>query len=273
MANIEGRIKPAFPTWPMGAFHAEQWSLDKLCQVARQLGVEAIEVVNPEDLPTLKKHGLVSSLTVSHWFTKGFVHKNFWPEVTEGYKKAIDANAAQGKGFTNVVAFWGYGDSTAEGGGPVTLDEAKKNLIEGYKSIIKYAEEKGQVLCLEPLNSRDGGDWKGHPEYQGSNMDDCMEVIKAVGSPSLKLLFDMYHVQIMNGDLIRRIRDNAEYIGYVQAAGVPGRYELDENQEINFPAVLKALDDSGYRGYLGLEFIPTRDPMESLTEAVSFFRD
>ena len=88
MANIEGKIKPAFPTWPMGAFHSEQWSLDKLCQVARQLGVEAIEVVNPEDLPILKKHGLVSSLTVSHWFTKGFVHKNFWPEVTEGYKAA-----------------------------------------------------------------------------------------------------------------------------------------------------------------------------------------
>jgi hydroxypyruvate isomerase len=82
----------------------------------------------------------------------------------------------------------------------------------------------------------------------------------------------MYHVQIMNGDLIHRIRDNAEYIGYVQAAGVPGRYELDETQEIYFPAVLKALADNGYRGYVGMEFIPTKDPMDSYAQAVAFFR-
>jgi hydroxypyruvate isomerase len=272
MGYIEGKIKPALPTWPMGAYHPEQWSLDKLCQVAKQLGVEAIEVVKPEEMPTLKKYGLVSSLAVAHWFTKGYVHKNFWPEITEGYKKAIDANAEHG--FTNICAFWGYGDSTAEGGGRVSLEEAKKNLIEGYKSIVGYAEKKGSVLCLEPLNSRDGADWKGHPEYQGSNMDDCLEVIKAVGSPALKLCFDMYHVQIMNGDLIRRVQDHAEYIGYVQAAGVPGRFELDKKQEINFPAVLRALVDNGYRGYLGMEFIPTKkDPMDSYVEAVQFFRD
>ena len=272
MASLEGKLKPAFTTWPMGAYHPEKWSLDKLCQVAKQMGVEAIEVVQPEELATLKKYGLVSSLTVSHWFTKGYVHRNFWPEITAAYKKAIDANAEYG--FKTVCAFWGYGDSTAEGGGNVSLAEAKKNLIEGYKSIVGYAESKGVTLCLEPLNSRDGADWKGHPEYQGSNMDDCMEVIKAVGSPSLKLLFDMYHVQIMNGDLIRRIRDNAEYIGYVQAAGVPGRFDLDENQEINFPSVLQALVKHGYQGYVGMEFIPTKaDPMESLEAAVAFFRN
>ncbi|HEX2613445.1 MAG TPA: TIM barrel protein [Fibrobacteria bacterium] len=271
MGVLEGKIKPALPTWPMNLFHPEKWSLEKLCQVARQLGVEAIEVVNPEDLPMLAKYGLTCSLTVSHWFTKGYMHRAFWPEITAAYKKAIDANAAHG--FTNVVAFWGYGDSTAEGGGIVTLEEAKKNLIEGYKGIVKYAEEKGCVLCLEPLNSRDPADWKGHPEYQGSNMDDCLDVIKAVGSPALKLCFDMYHVQIMNGDLIRRVRENHEYIGYAQAAGVPGRYELDEDQEINFPAVLRALAENGYRGYLGMEFIPTKaDPMDSLVQAVDFFR-
>jgi hydroxypyruvate isomerase len=271
MGVLEGKIKPALPTWPMNLFHPEKWSLEKLCQVARQLGVEAIEVVNPEDLPMLAKYGLTCSLTVSHWFTKGYMHRAFWPEITAAYKKAIDANAAHG--FTNVVAFWGYGDSTAEGGGIVTLEEAKKNLIEGYKGIVKYAEEKGCVLCLEPLNSRDPADWKGHPEYQGSNMDDCLDVIKAVGSPALKLCFDMYHVQIMNGDLIRRVRENHEYIGYAQAAGVPGRHELDEDQEINFPAVLRALAENGYRGYLGMEFIPTKaDPMDSLVQAVDFFR-
>ncbi|HLU69764.1 MAG TPA: TIM barrel protein [Fibrobacteria bacterium] len=271
MGVIDGKLKPALPTWPMGLYHPEKWSLDKLCQVAKQLGVEAIEVVAPEDLPTLKKYGLVSALTNSHWFDKGYVHPAFHDEVTAAYRKSIDAAAAHG--FKNVIAFWGPGDTSAYGGGVVSLEEGKKNLIAGYKSIIGYAEEKGVELCLEPLNSRDGADWKGHPEYQGSDMDDCMEVIKAVGSPNFKLLLDIYHVQIMNGDLIHRIRDNAEYIGYVQAAGVPGRYELDDTQEINFPAVLKALVDNGYRGYVGMEFIPTKeDPMDSYVEAVEFFR-
>jgi sugar phosphate isomerase/epimerase len=271
MGIIEGKIKLALTTWPMGLFHPEKWSLDKLCQVAKQLGVEAIEVVAPEDLPTLKKYGLVSSLTVAHWFTKGYCQRPFWDECTAAYKKAIDANAEHG--FTNVVSFWGYGSNVAEGGGVVSLEEGKKNMIAGYKEIVGYAEKKGVVLCLEALNSRDSGDWKGHPEYQGSNVDDCLDVIKAVGSPSLKLCFDMYHIQIMNGDLIRRIRDNIDYIGYVQAAGVPGRHELDETQEINFPAVLKALAESGYRGYLGMEFIPTKDPMDSLAQAGAFFRN
>lgn len=270
MGILEGKIKPALPTWPMGLYHPEKWSLDKLCQVAKQLGVEAIEVVQPEDLPTLKKYGMTCALTNSHWFDKGYVHKAFWPEVTAAYRTAIDAASAHG--FKTVIAFWGPGDTSAYGGGVVSLEEGKRNLIEGYKGIVGYAEQKGVELCLEPLNSRDPEDWKGHPEYQGSNMDDCIEVIKAVGSPAFKLLFDMYHVQIMNGDLIRRIRDNAEYIGYVQAAGVPGRYELDEHQEINFPAVLRALHDVGYQGYLGMEFIPTKDPMDAYVEAVSFFR-
>jgi hydroxypyruvate isomerase len=271
MGVTEGKIKPALPTWPMGLYHPEKWSLDKLCQVAKQLGVEAIEVVAPEDLPILKKYGLVCALTNSHWFDKGYVHPNFHAEVTAAYKKSIDAASAHG--FKTVIAFWGPGDTSAYGGGVVSLEQGKKNLIAGYKSIVGYAEEKGVELCLEPLNSRDAADWKGHPEYQGADMDDCMEVIKAVGSPNFRLLLDIYHVQIMNGDLIRRIQDNAEYIGYVQAAGVPGRYELDETQEINFPAVLKALADNGYRGYVGMEFIPTRtDPMDSYVEAVEFFR-
>lgn len=271
MGIIEGKIKMSMTTWPMTTFHDEKWSLDKLCQTAKQLGLEAVEVVNPDELPVLKKYGLVSSLTVAHWFTKGYNQPAFRDEITAAYKKAIDANAEHGA--TNIVSFWGYGDATAEGGGVVTLEEAKKNMIEGYKEIVGYAEQKGCVLCLEPLNSRDGADWKGHPEYQGSNVDDCLEVIRAVGSPALKLCFDMYHIQIMNGDLIRRIRDNIDVIGYVQAAGVPGRFELNETQEINFPAVLKALADSGYRGYLGMEFIPTKpDPMDSLAQAVAFFR-
>jgi hydroxypyruvate isomerase len=112
---------------------------------------------------------------------------------------------------------------------------------------------------------------KGHPGYQGDQLDYCMEVLKAVSSPSLKLVFDFYHVQIMSGDLIRRIGEVKDYIGHVQAAGNPGRNELDDNQEINFRGVLKAFARNGYRGHVGLEFLPTRDPLESLKEAIAAF--
>lgn len=269
MSSVKGKIKPALTTWPMGLYHPEKWSLDKLCEVAKGFGVEAIEVVAPEDCATVKKHGLVSALTNSHWFTKGYNCRKFWDECTAAYRKAIDANAACG--FKTVITFWGFEDTTSEGGEKVSLEEGKKNMIEGYKQIIGYAEKHGQTLVLESLNSRDPADWKGHPGYQGSNLDDCMDVIKAVGSPNLKLLFDLYHVQIMNGDLIRRIGEVKDYLGYLQAAGVPGRNELDASQEINFPAVLKAFADNGYRGYMGLEFIPTKDPMTAYKEALAFF--
>ncbi len=262
-------VKPALTKWCLGDANPQKWSLEKICQTANQLGVEAIEVVTPEDFPTLKKYGLVSSLSMSHWFTKGLNCRKLWDECLAAYRKAIDANAEAG--FKTVISFWGFADSTSEGGGKVTMEEGKKNLIEGYKQIVGYAEKKGQTLVLEPLNTRDGADMKGHPGYQGDLIDNCLDVIKAVGSPSLKLLFDFYHVQIMNGDIIRRIGEAKEYIGYVQAAGVPGRNELDESQELNFPAVLKAFADNGYRGYVGLEFIPAKDPLESVTKAVKVF--
>ena len=270
MSLIKGKIKPALATWCMGIVREEKWSLEKVCQVAKQLGMEAVEVVTPEDLPVLKSHGLVSALTTSHWFIKGPNNRLHWDECRAALMKSIDANAEFG--FTNVITFWGYEDTTSDGGSRVSLEEGKKNLIEFYKQIAPYAEQKKVVILLEALNTRDPADWKGHPGYQGANVEDCMDVVRAVGSSSFKLLLDIYHVQIMNGDLIRRIREYKDYIGYVQAAGVPGRNELDASQEINFPAVLKALAESGYRGYLGLEFIPTRsDPMESYSEAVEWF--
>lgn len=269
--QAKGWVKPALTKWCLQGPGTANWPLEQICQTARTLGVEAIEVVAPEDFPTLKRHGLKSALTNSHMFVRGMNNRAHWDECLGALRTAIDANAAFG--FDRAITFWGFEDTTSEGGSRVDLDEAKKNLIEGYKKIVGYAEEKGTVICLEPLNTRDAADMKGHPGYQGANIDDCLEVIQAVGSPSLKLLFDFYHVQIMNGDLIRRIGEAREYIGYVQAAGVPGRNELDESQEINFPAVLKAFADNGYAGYVGLEYIPTgEDATDALAAAVRVFK-
>jgi hydroxypyruvate isomerase len=262
-------LKPALTKWCLMDANPQHWPLEKICQVAQQLQVEAVEVVGPEDFPILKKYGLVSALTTAHWFVKCMNNRLFWKECLAAYRTSIDANAELG--YKNVISFWGFGDTTAEGGSRVDLEEGKRNLIEGYKQIVGYAEKKNVTLVLESLNTRDGADMKGHPGYQGDRIEDCLEVIKAVGSPNLKLLFDFYHVQIMSGDIIRRIEENKEYIGYVQAAGVPGRNELDEDQELNFSAILKAFATKGYKGYVGLEFIPAKEPLESLTKAVNLF--
>jgi hydroxypyruvate isomerase len=175
-----------------------------------------------------------------------------------------------------VVTFTGFSDTTREedgtpysGGSVVDRERGLANCVEGYKKIAGLAEQNGVNICLEPLNTRDAGAMKGHPGYQGAHLDYCLEVIRKVGSPRLKLLFDVYHVQIMDGDLIRRIGEiGGEAIGHVQVAGVPGRHELDDSQEVNWRAVMGALERAGYRGFVGLEFLPTRDPMESLAQAL-----
>ena len=123
------------------------------------------------------------------------------------------------------------------------------------------------TLCLEMLNSRVDVTMKGHPGYQGDHTDYCVDIIRRVGSPRLKLLFDVYHVQIMDGDVITRFRQYEDLIGHVHTAGVPGRGELDDTQEINYRGVMKAIADAGYQGYVGQEFIPTRDPLEGLRQA------
>ncbi len=140
-------------------------------------------------------------------------------------------------------------------------DVGADNCVEGFKQIVGHAEKKGVTLCLEMLNSRvSTHPMKGHPGYQGDHTDYCIDIIKRVGSPNLKLLFDIYHVQIMDGDVISRIRQHRDYIAHVHTAGNPGRGELDDKQEINYPPIMEALLEIGYQGHVGQEFIPTRDP-------------
>ena len=144
-----------------------------------------------------------------------------------------------------------------------------QNCITGIKEVIGHAEKKGVTLCIEHLNSRDGSDpMKGHPGYQGDDLDWVVKLIRGIGSPRLKVLFDIYHVQIMHGDLIRRIEQCKDVIGHIHTAGVPGRGELDDNQELNYPAIMRKLLQIGYTGFVGQEFIPTRDPLAGLTQAV-----
>jgi len=143
-----------------------------------------------------------------------------------------------------------------------------KNMVEGFKQIVGHAEKKKVTVCLEMLNSRVNIEMKGHPDYFCDKIEMAVEVCKRVGSERMKVLFDIYHVQIMEGDIIARIKQFHPYIGHYHTAGVPGRNELDETQEINYVPIMKAIVETGYKGYVGQEFIPTRDKALALNDVL-----
>jgi hydroxypyruvate isomerase len=257
-------------------FHArgEKWSADKVCQVARDLGCGSVELIGTEHWATLKKLGLVCAMAPNGMpgapFMRGFNNPRHRAELVERTRHAIDA--AADAGFPNVIAFVGFKWRTPDDAksGAIPPDEALTECVTGLKAVAGYAEKKGVTLCLEHLNTRDASDpMKGHPGYQGDDLDLCAAILRQVGSPRVKLLFDIYHVQVMHGDLLRRIEQTKDLIGHVHTAGCPGRGELDADQEINFPAVCKKLRAIGYTGYIGHEFIPTRDPLAGLRQALA----
>lgn len=270
----QGRIKQSIVPWCFELM-GEKWSFEKICQVARDLGCLSVELTGPENFATLKSYGLTCAIVQINMnpdppFLKGFNNPAFWPRVTKATLDAIDAAAEFGA--PNVICFTGYSARNPDDpkSSHLSAEKGAKNCVEGLKKIVGYAERKQVTLCLEMLNSRDDSHpMKGHPGYQGDHTDYCLDIIKRVGSPRLKLLFDVYHVQVMDGDVIRRIRQIPEYLGHVHVAGNPGRGELDDQQEIQFPPIMRALLDVGYEGYVGQEFIPTRDPLQGLREAVT----
>ena len=189
--------------------------------------------------------------------------------VIDATTKMIDACAEAG--FHSVIAFTGYKwrDASDPTSGEISPEEGADNCVKGFRQIMAHAEKKNITVCLEHLNSRDASDpMKGHPGYQGDDVDYVAGIIRRVGSERLKMLFDIYHVQVMNGDVIRRIEECKDVIGHVHTAGNPGRGELDDTQEINYPPIMRKLLDIGYKGFVGQEFIPTGDPLAGLQQAV-----
>jgi hydroxypyruvate isomerase len=257
-----GRIRQSIVHWCFEKY----WPVEEFIRAAKGLGVSSIELIPPKFFPQLKEAGLTNAIgqidmSPDPPFVKGFNNPKHWDRVIKATREAIDACAEYG--YKNVICFTGYSDGIAP-------DEGARNCVEGFKKVVGDAEKKGIALCLEMLNSRvTTHPMKGHPGYQGDHTDYCIDIIKRVGSPNFKLLFDIYHVQIMDGDIITRLRQYKEYIGHVHTAGNPGRGELDETQEIYYPPIMKALLEIGYTGHVGQEFIPTRDPLEGLRQAIT----
>lgn len=254
-----GRFKHSVCCWCF-----EKIGLERLAAEAVALGIPSIEIVPPEQWPILKQHGLVCAMTLSHSFLEGWCHTENHANCATKIKEAIDATSAAG--FPAVLTFSGLRKGMPD-------DVGLENTVTGLKSVIGYAERKNVTLCLEVLNSRVDEWMIGVPDYMCDTVEWAVEVCRRIDSERMKILFDIFHVQIMQGDLITRIKQFHPYIGHYHTAGVPGRHEIDASQEINYAAVIRAIAETGYTGYVGQEFLPVREPLQSLREAIKICED
>jgi hydroxypyruvate isomerase len=253
-ATTKGRLKQSVSRWPYSKI-----PLPEFAKACKAMGLAAIDLLQPEDWDTVRQYGLVSSMGYptkrDDFLSNGFNNRASHAMLIGELEKAIPLAAKHG--VPNVIAMFGNrkGISDAEGIAACS---------EGLKKIAPLAEENNVTICVELLNSK-----VDHKDYQGDHTAFGVEVMKNVASSRVKLLYDIYHMQIMEGDVIRTIRDNIAYLGHFHTGGVPGRHELDGTQELNWNAVAKAIADTGFKGFIAHEFVPTRDPLTSLREAVA----
>jgi hydroxypyruvate isomerase len=257
--NTAAAFKLSVTRWP---FH--QFTLEQLSQMARELGIDSVELLEPDEWAVPQRYGLTCAMgyaTVPNpetRLTQGFnrVENHSW--LIPAYERAIPLAAAAK--VPNVICFSGNRNGQND-------DEGRAICARGLAPLIPIAEKHGVTLCMELLNSR-----IDHPDYQCDHTAWGVALAKQVNSERFKLLYDIYHMQIMEGDVIRTITDNHRYIGHYHTGGVPGRHEIDSSQELNYPAVMRAIGATGFTGYVAQEFVPTRDPRASLAEAVRLCR-
>ncbi|MCC6282324.1 MAG: TIM barrel protein [Saprospiraceae bacterium] len=232
-------------------------SLDDLCLFGKQIGIEAIDLVGPKDWDTLKKHGISSSMCngAEIGLVDGWNEPKFHAQLIQNYTDMIPLVAKAG--YTNLICFSGNRRGMPD-------DVGLKNCADGLKKIMSLAEKNGVIIHMELLNSR-----VDHKDYMCDKTPWGVELCKSIDSPNFKLLYDIYHMQIDEGDVIRRIREHHAYIGHYHTAGVPGRHEIDESQELYYPAIMRAIVETGHKGYVAQEFIPvSSNKLASLAKAV-----
>jgi hydroxypyruvate isomerase len=248
-----GRIRQSVARWCY-----DKIPLPQLCDAARDMGLAGIDLLQAADWDLVHDKGLTCTMGYAadrrDFLRNGFTNRASHAMLLKELEQAIPL--AKKKGVPNLIAMFGNRDGRNDA---VAIDAA----IDGLRKIAPLAEQEGVTLCVELLNSR-----IDHADYHGDHTAFGVEVMTGVASPRVKLLYDIYHMQIMDGDVIRTIQRQAPYIGHYHTGGVPGRHELDDTQELNWRAVMRAIADTGYTGYVAHEFIPTRDPLTSLRDAV-----
>jgi len=249
---VKGRLKQSVARWCM-----EKIPFEELAKAVAAMGLKGIDLVDaPEEWAILKKYGLACSMVrAGTKIPDGFNRKENHEQLEKLYKEWIPRTAAAG--WPNIIAFSGNRQGLSD-------PEGMENCVIGLNRVKTIAEEHNVTICFEILNSK-----VNHKDYQFDHMPWGVEVIKRVNSPRVKILYDIYHAQIMDGDIIRTIRDNIQHISHFHTGGVPGRHELDHTQEQNWRSVATAIADFGYAGYFAHEFVPTREPLASLKEAVT----
>ena len=238
-------------------------SLDELARGARQLGLQSVELLEPDEWAVVQQHGLTCAMANAPGdprtrITHGFNRLEHHARLIPAYRDLIEQAAAAG--VPNVICFSGNRDGLDD-------DEGLENCARGLTGIVAAAERHRVNVVMELLNSR-----VDHPDYQCDRTAWGVALVQRVGSARFRLLYDIYHMQIMEGDVIRTIRENHEHIAHYHTGGVPGRNEIDATQELNYRAIMQAIADTGFEGYVGQEFIPQRDPLTSLAEAIEICR-
>ncbi len=247
----KGRIRQAACRWCY-----KDIPLDQLCAYGAQIGLKGIDLLQPEEYEAPRRYGLICTMayadggTISDALNRTENHA----AIEAGFRTRIPLAAKAG--IPNVITFSGNRRGMAD-------DEGARNTIAGLNRVKKIAEDNGVTICLELLNSK-----VDHPDYMCDHTAWGVRVMQEVNSPNVKLLYDIYHMQIMEGDLIATIRTNLAWIAHFHTGGVPGRHELDNTQEVQWDGVMRAIADAGFKGYVAHEFVPVRDPFTSLRAAV-----
>ncbi|HEY6061872.1 MAG TPA: TIM barrel protein [Gemmatimonadales bacterium] len=253
----DGRLKQSVCRWPFAGI-----PLPEFCRAARGMGLAAVDLLQPEEWAAARDAGLVCSLGYPSkrrdFIATGFNDRANHPMLIRELEETIPL-AAQA-GVPSVITMFGNRAGKSD-------DEGAAACIEGLRRVAPVAEAHGVTVCVELLNSK-----VDHADYQGDHTAFGVRVVTGVGSPRVKLLYDIYHMQIMEGDVIRTIRDHIAHIGHFHTGGVPGRHELDDTQELNYHAIAGAIADAGFAGYVAHEFEPTREPLVALREAVATCR-
>jgi len=250
--TLKGNIRHAVCRWCYNDIPLEQF-----CAASKEMGISAIDLVGPKDWPILKKYGLDSSMCngAEINLVDGWNDTAFHEQLIRNYTEMIPKVAAAG--YKNLICFSGNRRGKDD-------ETGWKNCADGLKKVIGIAEKNGVTLVMELLNSK-----VNHKDYQCDKTSWGVELAKRIGSPNFKLLYDIYHMQIDEGDVISTIRKYHEYIAHYHTGGVPGRHEIDDTQELYYPAIMKAIVDTGYKGYVAQEFIPSwTDKLAALKKGI-----
>ncbi len=251
-SKLKGNINHSVCRWCYNSL-----SLDELCEGAAEIGIKSIDLTTPDEWATLQKYGLTCAMA-SHKnqsLTEGFNHPEYHDRLIPMYLELVDQ--AADAGMANVIVFSGNRAGISD-------EQGLENCAVGLEKVVKRAQQKGVVIVMELLNSK-----INHKDYQCDHTPWGAALADKIGSPHFKLLYDIYHMQIMEGDIIHTIRDYKDYIAHYHTGGVPGRNEINDTQELNYPAIMQAIVETGYKGYVAQEFIPTYDDkLAALKEGV-----